>query len=97
MVGYTIPPGDTRAVVVGPAHPLDERGDAVGRADLAHQLDGPHVDAELQRSGGHQRPKVARAQAPLDPLATLPRQRSVMGGHQVLAQPLAQLMGYPLG
>jgi hypothetical protein len=33
----------------------------------------------------------------LDPLAALPRQRSVVGGHLVLAQPLAQLVGHPFG
>ena len=91
------PAGDTGAVVVGPAHPLQEGGDAVRRADLAHQLDRPDVDAELQRGGGHQRPQVAGPQAVLDPLAALARQRSVMGGHLVLSQPLAQLMGHPLG
>ena len=91
------PAGDTGAVVVGPAHPLEEGGDAVGRADLAHQLDRPDVDAELQRGGGHQRAQVAGPQAVLDPLAALPRQRSVMGGHLVLAEPLAQLVGDPLG
>ena len=84
-------------MVVGPAHPLEEGGDAVGRADLAHQLDRPDVDAELQRGGGHEGAQVAGPQAVLDPLAALPRQRSVVGGHLVLAQPLAQLMGHPLG
>jgi hypothetical protein len=91
------PPGDTRAMVVGPPHPLQEGGDAMGRADLAHQLDRPDVDAQLQRRGGHQGPQVACPQAVLDALAALSRQRSVMGGHLVLAQPLAQLMGDPLG
>ena len=91
------PPRDAGAVVVGPAHPLEEGGDAVGRADLAHQLDRPDVDAELERRGGHQGPQVAGPQAVLDPLAALARQRSVMGGHLVLAQPLAQLVGHPLG
>ena len=40
--------GGSGAAVVGTAHPLQERGDAAGRADLAHELDGPDVDAELQ-------------------------------------------------
>ena len=46
-------------VVVGPAHPLEERGDGPGRADLADQLDRPDVDAELEGGGGHQGPQVA--------------------------------------
>ena len=91
------PPGNAGAVVVGPAHPLEEGGDAVGRADLAHQLDRPDVDAELQRGGRHQRAQVAGPQAVLDPLAALPRERPVMGGHLVLSEPLAQLVGHPLG
>ena len=91
------PAGDTGAVVVGPAHPLEEGGDAMGRPELAHKLDGSDVDAELQRGGGHQGPQVAGPQAVLDPLAALPRQRSVVGGHLVLAQPLSQLMGRSLG
>ena len=68
------PPRDAGAVVVGPAHALEEGGDAVGRADLAHQLDRPDVDAELQRGGGDQRAQVAGPQAVLDPLAALLRQ-----------------------
>ena len=67
------------------------------RADLAHQLDRTHVDPELQRRGGHQRPQLAGAQAALDPLTALARQRSVMRRDQLLTQPLAQLMRHPLG
>ena len=89
------PRGDTGAVVVGPAHPLEEGGDAVGRADLAHQLDRPDVDAELERGGGHQGAQVAGPQAVLDPLAALPRQRSVMGGHLVLARAARPARGPP--
>jgi hypothetical protein len=51
--------GHAGAVVVCAAHALEEGGDASGRADLAHELDGPHVDAELERGGGHERAQVA--------------------------------------
>jgi hypothetical protein len=35
-------------MVVGPAHPLQEGSDAVGRADLAHELNRPDIDAKFQ-------------------------------------------------
>jgi hypothetical protein len=50
-----------RPAVVRAAHALEEGGDAAGRADLAHQLDRPDVDAELQRRSGDQRLEVAGA------------------------------------
>ena len=68
-------------VVVCAAHPLQERGDVVGRADLADELDGTDVDAELQRGGGDQRAQVTVAQAMLHALAALARERSVVGGN----------------
>ena len=82
--------------MVGPAHPLEERGDAVRRADLAHELDGPDVDAKLQRRRRHQRPQLAGAQAVLDALAALPGERSVVRRDLVLAEPLTELVGDPL-
>jgi hypothetical protein len=73
------------AGVVGPAHPLQERGDAARRADLAHQLDRADVDAELQRGGRHQRPQVTGPQPGLDPLPAPLGQRPVVRG-DVLAK-----------
>ena len=67
------------------------------RADLAHQLDRPHVDAELQRRRRHQRCQLPGAQAALDQLAALAGQRSVMRGHLVVAKTLSELMGDSLG
>jgi hypothetical protein len=90
-------PGHPVAGVVGPTDPLEEGGDAAGRAHLAHQLDGPDVDAQLQRGRGHQRPQLARPQAGLDPLAPVLGQGAVVGGHHVVAQALAQLVGQALG
>jgi hypothetical protein len=84
-------------MVVGPTHALQEGRNAAGRADLAHQLHGTDVDPELQGGGGDERPQLACPQAALDPLAALPRQRSMVGGDLILTQPLAELMGYSLG
>ena len=49
--------------VVRSADALQERRDAAGRADLAHELDRADVDAELERGRCHQRPQLAGAQA----------------------------------
>ena len=88
---------DAGAVVVCAAHPLQEGGDAVRRADLADQLDGADVDSQLQRRRGDQRAKLAGAQAPLHPLAALARERAVVGRHLVCAQALAELVRHALG
>jgi hypothetical protein len=89
--------GGARPGVVGPAHPLQERGDAAGRGDLAHQLDGPDVDAQLQRRRGHQGLEVAGPQPGLHPEAALLGQAAVVGGHHVVAQALTQLVGEAFG
>ena len=76
------PPGrGALELVVGPPHPLEEGADGPGGPDLAHQLDRSHVDAQLERGGGHQRPQVAGPQALLDDAATGGRQAAVVGRH----------------
>src|SRR5438132_7541659 len=79
------------------AHALHERGDAVRRADLAHELDRADVDPELQRGGGHERSQLACPEALLHPLASLARERPVVGCNLALAEALAQFMGKALG
>ena len=85
------------AGVVRAADALQERGDAAGRADLAHQLDRADVDAELERRGGDQRLEVAGAQPRLDPVPALLREAAVVRGDDVVAEPLAELVREPLG
>ncbi len=70
------------AVVVGPADALEERADGARGADLAHQLHRTHVDAELERRRGHQRPQVAGPQAGLDDAPARGRQAAVVRGDQ---------------
>ena len=77
--------GGAVAAVVGAAHPLEEGGDAAGRAHLADQLDGADVDAQLQRGGGHQGFEVAGPEAVLGAVAALGGQRAVVGGHRIVA------------
>ena len=83
--------------VVRAADPLQERGDAAGRADLADELDRPDVDAELERRGGDERLQLAGPQAALDPVPAVLRQAAVVRGDDVVAEPLAELVGEALG
>ena len=89
--------GRAGPAVVGTPDALEEGGDAAGRADLADQLDRADVDAELQRGRGHQGAQVAGPQPGLDPVAPILGQAAVVGGHHVVAEALAQLVGQPLG
>ena len=55
------------------------RGDRLRRLDLQHEVDGAHVDAELERGGRDQARQLARLQQLLDDRALLARQRAVVG------------------
>ena len=91
------PLGDGPARVARAADPLEQGGDAARRADLADQLDGPDVDAELERGRGDQGGQVARAQPRLEPEPAILGQAAVMGGDLALAEPLRQEVRDPLG
>ena len=99
VAGERVEPAPRRAGagVVGPADPLEERGDRARRADLAHELHRADVDPQLERRGGHQRLQLAGPESPLDPQPAVLRQAPVVGGDHVVAEPLAQLVGQPLG
>jgi hypothetical protein len=85
------------AAVPRPANALEEGRQAAGRADLAHELDGADVDAQLERGGRHERAQIAGPQAPLDPEPALLGETAVMRGDHVLADTLAEQMGDALG
>ena len=72
-------------LVAGPADPLQAPGDRPGRLDLHDEVDGPHVDAQLEGGGRHQAPQRAPLQLVLDEEAPLPRERPVMGLDQLVA------------
>ena len=91
------PLGGAGAGVVRAPDPLQERRDAAGRADLAHELDRADVDAELERRGGDERLQVPGPQPGLDPVAPLLREAAVVGGHDVVAEALAEQVREPLG
>ena len=97
-------------VVVGPADPLQERADGTRGADLADQLDGPDVDAELERCRGHQGAQVARPQPGLDDAPARRGEAAVVGGDEQgrvdvavgpgsvgVPEALGQLVRHPLG
>ena len=60
------PLGDLAQRVPGATDPLQPAGDGLRRLDLDHQVHGAHVDAELQRGGGHQAGQLARLEQLLD-------------------------------
>ena len=77
------------------ADALQQRGDAARRADLADEIDGADVDAELQRRRRDQRLELTRLQPRLRVETLLFRQAPVMRRHRIVAQPLAQMTRDP--
>ena len=87
----------SRDRVAGTADALQQRGDAMRRADLADQIDVADVDAQLQRRRGHERLQLAGLEARLGVEALLFGETAVMRGDRVLAEALAEMMRDPLG
>jgi len=63
---------------------------------LDNEIDGPHVDAELERRGGDERADLPGLQPVLDLRALVPRERAVVGLDEDLARELVQRAGEPL-
>ena len=85
-------------LVPGPADPLEAARDRLRRLDLHDQVDGAHVDAQLERRGGHQRRQLAGLQRVLD-LAAAARGRSSRGGRGATSSlgQLVEAVGHALG
>ena len=79
------------------ADALQERRDRARRTELADQVDFADIDAELERSGRHQRLQLSRLEALFGVQPLLLGQTAVMRGHLIFAEPLGQLTGYPFG
>jgi hypothetical protein len=77
--------------------PLQERREAPGRADLADELDGTDVDAQLERGRRHEDLQVPRPEPRLQLEPPVLREAAVMRRHAVLAHALGEQMGEPLG
>ncbi len=90
-VGKMVPREADADAVPGAADALQPGGDGERRAHLHDQVDGAHVDAELQRGGGDDRRQPALLEHLLDHRALLARDRPVVGAHQVLAGEVVEL------
>ena len=83
-------------LVAGAPDPLQPARHRRRRLDLHHQVDGAHVDAELERGGGHQRPDPPRLEVVLDLQPLQPRDGAVVRPHEHLARQLVQRARQPL-
>ena len=95
--GHQPPLGNAIHPVTGPPHPLQQRRDRPGRAELADQVHLADVDAQFQRCRGHQYLEIAGLEPFLGHQPVLPGEAAVMGGDLVLAAPVRQVAGDALG
>ena len=83
--------------VAGAAHPLQAGGHRPGRVELQHQVNGPHVDAELHGAGGQQRRDLPRLELHLDLAAQAGGEAAVVRPRQLAAGQLVEGPGGALG
>ena len=88
--------GDADAVA-GAADALQPARDRAGRGDLHDEVDGAHVDAELERRGGDDARQRARLERLLDLAARLARERAVVRARDGLLAQLVEAQRQPLG
>ena len=70
----------------GPADPLEPAGDRLRRLDLDHEVDGAHVDPELERRGGDEARDPPGLEVFLDHDPLLAREAAVMGPGDLAAR-----------
>ena len=73
-------------LVTGPPDALQPATDRAGGLDLDDEVDGAHVDAELEAARGDDRPQVAALELVLDDDPLLAGERAVVGLDELLAQ-----------
>ena len=83
--------------MAGTANALKQRGDGLGGSDLNNQIDGSHVDAQFERSGGHQGTQGAGLEPRLRVQAFFAGHAPVVGGDDFGAQPVGQMMRKAFG
>ncbi len=83
--------------MAGAADPLEAARDRLRRLDLDHEVDGAHVDPELERRGGDEARDLALLQEllHLDPL--LAGERAVVGAGDLFLRELVEAQREPLG
>ena len=77
-LGEDAPDAHLADAVPGAADPLQPARHRLGRLDLQHEVDGAHVDPELQRARRDQARQLAGLQQLLDLRALLARERAVV-------------------
>ena len=82
--------------MAGPTYPLQPLRDLPRRFDLADQLHGAHVDAQLEGAGGADGAHVAALQPLLGNLAHRSGDAAVVGQRDLLPRRLVQMSGEPL-
>ena len=85
--------GGVADVVAGAADALQAAGDRLRRLDLQHEVDGAHVDAELEARGGDQARQLAGLELVLDHEPLLARQRAVVGAGDLDGGPVRVVVG----
>jgi hypothetical protein len=84
-------------LVAGTTDPLQPSGDGAGRLHLDDEVDGTHVDAQLERTRGHDGGHAAGLEPLLDLEPLLACDRAVMGADQLLPGELVEPLREPLG
>ena len=79
------------------SNPLHQGRDGARRAELAHQIDVPHVDPQFEGGRRHQATQLAALQAPLGIEAMLAGQASMMRRDEIRTDALAQIPGKAFG
>ena len=82
--------------MAGAAYALHRRRDRSRRAHLAHQVDGADIDSQLQGRGRDQQPDLSILELAFSLQAKFPGEASVVSGHILRPQALAQSEGHPL-
>ena len=86
--------------VTGASDPLQSGGDGPRGPDLADQVHGTDVDAQLQRGGGDHHARLAGLQPLLRGQPNLPGETAMMRGHRIRSQvlkPLFQIVRHAFG
>src|SRR5215207_1244820 len=84
------PARDGAQLVAGAADTLEAAGDGLRRLDLDHQVDGAHVDAELERGGRDEAGDLPALQQLLDLEPLLTRDRAVVGARDLFLRQLVE-------
>jgi len=83
--------------VAGASYPLEAARDGFRRFDLDHEVDGAHVDSELERRRGDQRRDLPPLEELLDLDALFAREGAVVGACDLSLGELVETEGEPLG